>query len=91
MTTLREDFSAWWEVLPKYRKREIEARDRFGDEEVRERIADSNGKLWPGPEENVQYFVKLWNGAFVGFRETRTETGKRSRYAEFPIFVPEKS
>lgn len=95
MTTLREDFAGWWEVLPKYRKREIEARDLYGDDEVRERIADSSGKMWKelGGKEDVKYFVRLWvkkgePDVYVGFYEPRDPvTNRRKRYAEFPIHV----
>ena len=87
--TLNEDFGAWWETIAKYRNRDIEARNEYGDELVMERIADTAGKKWPGPEEGVQYFVRLENGVLVGFRELRNDEGRRLKYAEFPIYKKE--
>lgn len=92
MKTLKEDFDGWWTVLKKYTKIDIEARDKYGNKLVYERIADSSGKLWPGPEEGVQYFVRLENNVYVGFREVRNpETGRRAKYAEFPVYEGEKN
>lgn len=89
MTTLNEDFSGWWNMR-KYRDRDIEARTKYGEFEIYERIADSSGKEWPGEEKDVKYFVRLYDEdqeVFVGFREERTETGRRRKYALFPIHV----
>jgi len=90
MQTLNEDFETWWKMA-KYRKRDIEARDKYGELEVIERIADSRCRDWPGTETDVKYFVRLENQVYVGFREPRTETGRRAKYCEFPVFVKENT
>lgn len=84
--TLNDDFKYWWR-LSKYQKQDIEARELFGHLEVIERIPDFRGKDWPGPETDVTYSVRLSDGTRVGFREPRTEKGRRKKYAEFPYVV----
>ena len=40
--TLNEDFNAWWR-LPKYRKKDIESRELFGDKDVMYWVELHNG------------------------------------------------
>ena len=91
MKTLNEDFDGWWEILAKYRKRDIEARNLYGDQLVLERFADYRGKDWPGKETGVQYYVRLKNNVYVGMREARDPvSNRRARFAEFPIYDLDK-
>lgn len=80
--TLNEDFSPWWN-LPKYRNKEIPAK-QYSNEIVVEQMAGNRG--WPGPETDVKYWVKLANGKAVGFRHPRTEKGRYKKHAEFPVY-----
>ena len=85
--TLNNDFYFWWR-LGKYKNQEILAKELYGDQEVIEQIPDVSGKMWQalgGEETDVKYYVRLKNGVHVGFREPRTDTGRRKKYAEFPI------
>jgi len=85
MNTLNKEFDAWWK-LGKYKKRDIPARDLHGHEEIRTVIPDSTCKDWPGPEDDIKFFVRTWEDTYVGFREPRTDTGRRARYCEFPVW-----
>ena len=80
--TLNEDFNAWWR-LPKYRKKDIESRELFGDVKVKQRHGSNYG--WPGSDKDVMYWVELHNGYAVGFREHRGPSGtRRAKFCEFP-------
>lgn len=79
--TVEKDFAPWWN-MKKYQKRDIPAR-AFGSQEIRTQHGTNRG--WPGPESDVQYWVETWDGMAIGFREPRTETGRRAKYAEFPV------
>ena len=84
--TLNEDFNAWWK-LPKYKNSDIEARDKFGELEVLERIADTSCTMWPGPENDVKYFVRLTKKVCVGFSHEKPEGSKRyPNLADFPVY-----
>lgn len=86
--TLDENFKYWWS-RGKYIKHEIPARTLYADQEVVERIPSFRGKDWPGEETDVHYFVRLENGVFVGFREPRTDKGRRRKYCDFPVYEVE--
>lgn len=79
--TLGEDFQWWWN-LAKYKKRDIAARE-YSDELIKERHGSNKG--WPGEDKKVMYWVELWNGVCVGMVEPRTASGRRAKYAEFPV------
>jgi hypothetical protein len=76
MTTLKDDFDIWWN-MPKYKKKDIPARE-YGSQEIMEVNGMNEG--WPGPEKDVKYWVVLENNKAVGFRESKP--GK----AEFPVY-----
>jgi hypothetical protein len=80
--TLAEDFEIWWN-MPKYRKREILAKE-FGNQKIVYKNASNRG--WPGEERDVDYWVELENGFAVGMRHGRSESGmRRAKYADFPV------
>ena len=74
--TLKQDFGIWWD-MKKYKKKDIPAKT-YSNNKIIETHALNTG--WPGPEDDVNYWVELDNGMAVGFREAKP--GK----AEFPVY-----
>lgn len=74
--TLTDDFSSWWD-LSKYKDSDIPAK-KFGDVAIRVKHASNYG--WPGPEEEVKYWVELENGWAVGV------ITPRKGEATFPVY-----
>ena len=74
---LIDDFNIWWR-MPKYKDATIPAR-QFGDVEITERHGSNRG--WPGPEQDVKYWVTLANGWAVGIMAPRKGN------ASFPMYL----
>jgi hypothetical protein len=73
---LKEDFGIWWD-MPKYKKKDIPSK-QYSDRYIVDIHSLNSG--WPGPEEDVNYWVELDNNIAVGFHEP--QSGK----AEFPFY-----
>lgn len=74
--TLIEDFNIWWD-MSKYKDVEILAKE-FSDVEIKQRNGSNKG--WPGPENNVHYWVELENGYAVGI------ITPKKKPATFPVY-----
>lgn len=73
---LIEDFDIWWK-MPKYKDAEIPAKE-FSEVEIKQRNGSNRG--WPGPEDNVHYWVELENGYAVGI------ITPKKKPATFPVY-----
>jgi hypothetical protein len=75
--TLEEDFGICWN-LPKYKDVTIPAR-QLGETKIKARHGSNTG--WPGPEEDVKYWVELENGWAIGVLTPRKTN------ATFPMYM----